>query len=130
MKEVIAVVRPERWLAVKTAAAKAGATAFTQHRVLGRGRTRGLAYLPKKGADAGSAVTYLPKRLALFLVPDDGVDGLVAALIAAGRTGSAGDGKVFVLPVQDAVRLRDGARGEGVFAPDRVTATMRQVHAG
>ncbi len=125
MKEVIAIVRPERWTAVKTAAAAAGATAFTQHRVLGRGRTRGLSYMPKKGADTGQAVSYLPKRLAVFLVSDDTVDGLVAALLQAGKTGAAGDGKVFVLPVQDAVRLRDDARGETIFAPDRVTATVR-----
>ena len=126
MKEILAIVRPDRWLAVKTAAAKAGATAFTQTRVLGRGKTRGLAYLPKKGADAGATLDYLPKRLATFLVPDDGVDQLVGALIQAGKTGSAGDGKVFVLPVQDAVRLRDGAAGEGIFAPDRVTGSMRR----
>ncbi len=126
MKEVVAIVRPDRWVAVKTAAARAGATAFTQHRVLGRGRTRGLSYMPRKGADTGSAVTYLPKRLAVFLVPDDAVDGLIGALLEAGKTGAPGDGKVFVLPVPDAVRLRDGAAGESIFAPDRVTATVRR----
>ena len=111
MKEVIAIIRPQRWSHTKLALQPLGVHAFTHARVLGRGRERGLRYLPRAGAASGMGVRYLPKRMISWMVEDAQVAPLVQALIEANRTGQVGDGKIFVLPVDDAVRIRTQERG-------------------
>lgn len=111
LKEVIAIIRPHRWLETKQRVQRLRLHACTQHRVLGRGRERGLRYLPRQGAHAGVGVHYLPKRMVTWIVEESQVDSLVQAIIEANRTGQLGDGKIFVLPVGDAVRIRTSERG-------------------
>ena len=117
LKEVIAIIRPQRWshtqllvqqlhLPAATGAAQAGIPAFTQARVLGRGRARGLRYLPRAGAANGTGVRYLPKRMISWIVEETHVEPLVQAIIEANQTGQLGDGKIFVLPVEGVVRIR------------------------
>jgi nitrogen regulatory protein PII 2 len=120
MKEVIAVVRMNMMNRTKQALTEAGISAFFAHEALGRGK--GLVNpLVLQGAAQGreEAVTVLgekdklyPKRMVTVVVPDREVDNVVQAIIAANRTGQPGDGKIFVLPVADAVRVRTAEAGE------------------
>src|SRR5262249_15259390 len=63
LKEVIAVIRPERWLKTKSKVESLGITAVAHHRVLGRGRQRGLHFLARRGAQSGTGFRFLPKRM-------------------------------------------------------------------
>ena len=111
LKEVVAIIRPQRWSQTKLRVQRLRLPAFTHTRVLGCGRARGLRYLPRKGAASGMGVRYLPKRMISWIVEEAQVAPLVQALIDANQTGQLGDGKVFVLPVEGAVRIRTGDRG-------------------
>lgn len=120
MKEVMAVIRMNKMNQTKRALADAGVASFTAHKVVGRGKGK-VDYLLMKGAEAGceEAIVQLgpgpkliPKRLIDVVVPDDLVPSVVRTIIDTNRSGSPGDGKVFVLPVLDAVRLRTGESGE------------------
>ncbi|HWO73697.1 MAG TPA: P-II family nitrogen regulator [Dehalococcoidia bacterium] len=99
MKEVIAIVRPERWRATIDALAALGVTEAVHQRVLGRGRQRGLRYLRRSAGGQGGDMLFLPKRLIRCAVEDRLVDAVVGAVIDANQTGNVGDGKVFVRPL-------------------------------
>jgi nitrogen regulatory protein PII 2 len=128
LKEVVAIIKPQRWSATKLRVQRLRVQAFTQQRVLGRGRARGLRYLPRKGAASGAGVRYLPKRMISWIVEAPHVEPLVRAIIETNQTGQLGDGKIFVLPVEGAVRIRTGdrhleaLRGESLFEMVRGTA--------
>ena len=111
MKEVVAILRPERWTQTKARLQQLCVPAFTQQRVLGRGRARGLQYLPRQGATRHTGIQYLPKRMVSWIVEDVQVEPLIQAIMEVNRTGHIGDGKIFVLPVDEAVRIRTGDRG-------------------
>ncbi|WP_022662421.1 P-II family nitrogen regulator [Paucidesulfovibrio longus] len=119
MKEVIAVVRMEKMNRTKKALTEAGVDAFFAHECQGRGK--GFVN-PKvlEGAGEGfeEAAALLgekgklyPKRMITVVLPDDEVDDVVKTIIEVNRTGKPGDGKIFVLPVADAVRVRTAERG-------------------
>jgi nitrogen regulatory protein PII 2 len=119
MKEVIAVVRMEKMNRTKKALTEAGVDAFFAHECQGRGK--GFVN-PKvlEGAGEGfeEAAALLgekgklyPKRMITVVLPDDEVDDVVKTIIEVNQTGKPGDGKVFVLPVADAVRVRTAERG-------------------
>jgi nitrogen regulatory protein PII 2 len=110
MKDVIAVIRPGRWQATKEALTALGITSHTQCRVSGRGRQKGLRYLDKRGMQAVGMV-YMPKRLVWLSVSDEQVPSVVDALIAVNKTGEIGDGKIFVCPAENAIRVRTGDEG-------------------
>jgi nitrogen regulatory protein PII 2 len=115
MKEVMAMIRINKINETKKALNDTGITSFTATgRVLGRGK--GLVdYKVLNGAKDGypEAISHLgegprlvPKRLITVVVSDDWVDRTVEAIIKVNQTGNSGDGKIFVLPVQEAVRVR------------------------
>ena len=120
MKEVIAVVRMNMMNQNKKALTEAGISSFFAHEVQGRGR--GLVNsLVLEGARKGyeEAVEMLgekgklyPKRMLTVVVPDKEVPQLVKTLIKVNQTGNPGDGKIFVMPVGDAARVRTGERGQ------------------
>ncbi|SFM88844.1 P-II family nitrogen regulator [Thermodesulforhabdus norvegica] len=118
LKEIMAVIRPNKVLTTKKALDEIGITSFTAYRVLGRGKQGGrvseLAYpvsedLKRKLEDAPPS--FIPKRLLMIVVKDSDVDLVVQKIIRVNRTGEQGDGKIFVLPVDDALRLRTGEHG-------------------
>ncbi len=122
MKEVMAMIRINKINATKRALTDVGITSFTATgRVLGRGK--GLVdYRILEGArdgydeaimQLGQGPRLVPKRLITVVVSDDWVDRTVKAIIEANQTGSAGDGKIFVMPVQEAVRVRTGESATG-----------------
>ena len=111
LKEVVAIIRPQRWHHTKLRVQRLRVQAFIQMRVLGRGRERGLRYLPRNGAAHGTGIRYLPKRMISWIVEEAQVAPLVSAIIESNHTGQLGDGKIFILPVEGAVRVRTGERG-------------------
>jgi len=123
MKEVVAIIRMNKINCTKRALNAAGISSFSATgRVLGRGK--GLVdYRILKGAKEGymEAVSQLgdgprlvPKRMLFVVVSDDWVERTVKAIIDENQTGNAGDGKIFVLPVTEAVRVRNGETAQGV----------------
>jgi nitrogen regulatory protein PII len=111
LKEVIAIIRPERWIQTKLKVESLGITAFTHHRVVGRGRQRGLHFLARRGAHSGTGFRFLPKRLVSWIVRESQVDGLVQAVMETNRTGQIGDGKIFVLPLDGVTQIDTGEAG-------------------
>ncbi|MGQ0644750.1 MAG: P-II family nitrogen regulator [Elusimicrobiota bacterium] len=112
LKEIIAVVRPEKWRATQTAIFAAGVTGASQNRILGRGRQAGLRYLSRiRTGDGPVTMGYLPKRMVSCIVREEQVSAVVEGILQANRTGNHGDGKVFVCPVEESVRVRTGERG-------------------
>jgi nitrogen regulatory protein PII 2 len=102
MKEVMAVVRPERREATLEAMRKAGFPELLHLRVMGRGRQQGLQYLRRAQGEQEAGMAFLSKRLMSWLVPDDQVAATVRTLVQANQTGNHGDGKIFVCPVDEA----------------------------
>jgi nitrogen regulatory protein PII 2 len=120
MKEVMAIVRFNKMNITKRALADAGFYSMTTLKIMGRGRIAA-DYPPLQGtgeghkdaaSGTGTALSLAPKRLITVVVPDEQVKAAVEAIIEVNRTGHPGDGKIFVLPVLDAVRVRTGETGE------------------
>lgn len=133
MKEIIAVVRMNKTSATKKALVEVGVAGFTAFKVEGRGKivTNPSLILERKkelilmaGEDqTGEAerlitdflvgTTLFPRRLFTILAHDEEVDNIVQAIITANKTcNNVGDGKIFVMPILDAVRVRTGETGE------------------
>jgi nitrogen regulatory protein P-II 1 len=108
MKLVTAVVKPFQLDAVKEALAALGVAGLTISEVQGYGRQKGHTEV-YRGAEY--TVEFVPKIKIDVLVDGLDVDKVVDAIVGAARTGRIGDGKVWVVPVDDAVRVRTGERG-------------------
>ncbi|MBI3301061.1 MAG: P-II family nitrogen regulator [Deltaproteobacteria bacterium] len=108
MKKIEAIIKPFKLDEVKEALAKEGVQGMTISEVKGFGRQKGHTEL-YRGAEY--VVDFLPKVKIEILVEDDKAGAVADAIIAAARTGRIGDGKIFILPVEDAVRIRTGERG-------------------
>jgi len=119
MKEIITVIRPGKVSQTKEELEKPGFPGITALSVLGRGRQRGIAgeiscdlplALLGKGKPGG--MKYIPKRLISLIVCDADVDAVVQTILQVNRTGQIGDEKVFICPVDPAVRVRTNEEGE------------------
>ena len=108
MKKIEAIIRPERLERVKKALEEQGCVAMTITEVYGRGEQKGIA-LQFRGRRMD--VDTLPKVKIETIVNDEFVEPLIQAILSAARTGKFGDGKIFVLPVEEAIRVRTGERG-------------------
>jgi nitrogen regulatory protein PII 2 len=123
MKEIIAIIRPKKSAATKDALEQAGFPGITASSVLGRGRQRGIAAelsfgvdpeLLSKGKTGG--MKYIPKRYFNIIVSDEDVKTVVDTIIKVNQTAQIGDGKIFVLPVENAVRIRTSETGDSALA--------------
>ena len=115
MKEVIIIVRPGKYFATKDALTQARFFAMSSKEVLGRGKAR-VFYQSGEGVDAPCPNTnyeraFVAKRMLKIFVPDEQVDELVQVVLDANGTGNHGDGKLFVLPVESALRIHTGETG-------------------
>jgi len=109
MKKVEAIIKPFKLDEVKEAlSSQAGIQGMTVYEVKGFGRQKGHTEL-YRGAEY--TVDFLPKIKVEVLVEDDKVTQVVDVIGATARTGKIGDGKIFVLPVEEIVRIRTGERG-------------------
>jgi nitrogen regulatory protein P-II 1 len=108
MKKIEAIIKPFKLDEVKDALSKLSIQGLTVTEVKGFGRQKGHTEL-YRGAEY--VVDFLPKVKIELVVDDPAVPQVVEAIIAAARTGRIGDGKIFVLPIEEAVRIRTGERG-------------------
>lgn len=120
MKEVMAVVRMNMINQTKRALSAAGITSMHAKDCLGRGK--GLVEMISLGGaekqyeekiqELGNAGRLIPKRMISVVVPDKLVKKVVETIISTNKTGKSGDGKIFVMPVSDSVRIRTGETGD------------------
>ena len=113
MKLITAIIKPSRLDAVLEAATEAGASGLTVTEVRGYGRQKGKTEV-YRGAEY--EVKLLPKVKLEIAVTADVVDRVVEALARSANTGKIGDGKVFVLDLEQALRIRTGELGAGAVA--------------
>ncbi len=109
MKKVEAVVRPHLLEAVKAALQEIGVVGMTVMEVKGFGRQKGHTET-YRGSEY--QVDFLPKVKLEIALPDELVEKAIGAVVQSACTGKFGDGKVFVTPLEEAVRIRTGERGE------------------
>ena len=119
MKEVMAIIRPRKMGPTKEALDKLGFPCMTAVSVLGRGKQRGIAgeiavdIRPEVLAQGTfRSMPYIPTRLLTIVVPDADVDAVVQTILTVNQTAQVGDGRVFICPVEDALRVRTDEHGE------------------
>ncbi len=109
MKKIEAIIKPFKLDDVKDALTELGVVGMTVTEVRGFGRQKGHTEL-YRGSEY--TIDFLPKVKVEVIVPDHLADKVVSTIVAAARTGSIGDGKVFVMPLEEALRIRTGETGE------------------
>jgi nitrogen regulatory protein P-II 1 len=109
MKKIEAIIKPHRLDDVKDRLRQIGISGMTVYEVKGFGRTGG-----KTEVYRGSSyvVDFVPKARIEVVVKDSAVTEVIQAIVTAAKTGKIGDGKIFVTPVEEAIRIRTGEKGE------------------
>ena len=110
MKMIVAVVRPERLQAVKDGLSGVGVCGMTITHVTGRGKQRGLVFTTRVGE---FIVDEIEKAKIEIVVDDDKVDRVVANIRENAETGHPGDGRIFIIPVLESIRIRSEPGSEG-----------------
>ena len=108
MKKIEAIIKPFKLDDVKEALGAIGVEGLTVTEVKGFGRQKGHTEL-YRGAEY--VVDFLPKLKLEIVVESDQAQGVIDAIVSAANTGKIGDGKIFVLPLEEAVRIRTGETG-------------------
>ena len=109
MKKIEAIIKPFKVEQVKQALTEIGVAGMTAIEVKGFGRQKGHTEI-YRGSEY--TVDFLPKIKLEIVLPDAQIDGAIKAIVAAAKTGKIGDGKIFVLPVEEAVRIRTAETGD------------------
>lgn len=112
MKKIEAIIKPFKLDEVKEALQEIGLQGITVTEARGFGRQKGHTEL-YRGAEY--VVDFLPKVKIELVVQDELVERTCEAIIGAAKTGRIGDGKIFVIPIEDAIRIRTGERGESAI---------------
>ena len=112
MKKIDAIIQPHKLDEVKEALIAAGVDGMTISEVRGHGRQKGHTEV-YRGAEY--QVDLVPKVRLEIVVPDSRVEAILAVLSAAARSGKIGDGKIFVSPIEEAIRIRNGEVGESAL---------------
>ncbi len=112
MKKVEAIIKPFKLEEVKEALAKVGVQGLTVTEVKGFGRQKGHKEL-YRGAEY--VVEFLPKVKLEIVVTDDSLESVVKAIVQSASTGRIGDGKIFVMNVEEAIRIRTSETGDAVL---------------
>lgn len=110
MKKIEAIIRPEKLDEVKLALAAKGYIGLNIVGVTGRGVQKGIVHAGRGGQVY--SVDMLPKVKLEMVVRDANVEDVIETITNAARTGNIGDGKIFVMPVETAIRVRTGERGD------------------
>ena len=112
MKEIITLIRREKTKATKQKLADQEFIPYTEKQVLGRGKQLGLHYPQMESSPWPSlGIPFLPKSMLTIFVNDENVEQVIAIIKDANKTGEIGDGKIFVCPAEDVVRIRTDERG-------------------
>jgi len=109
LKKIEAIIKPFKLEEVKESLDAIGIRGITVSEVKGFGRQKGHTEL-YRGAEY--VVDFLPKIKIELVLPDAAVDQAVEAIISAAKTGRIGDGKIFIFPMDDVIRIRTGEKGE------------------
>ena len=109
MKKVEAIIKPFKLEEVKDALGDVGIEGMTVSEVKGFGRQKGHTEI-YRGSEY--TVDFLPKIKIELVLPDSSVDAAVGAIIKSAKTGKIGDGKIFVSPIDQAIRIRTEEKGE------------------
>ncbi|MFT5221411.1 MAG: nitrogen regulatory protein P-II 2 [Planctomycetota bacterium] len=112
MKLVAAIIKPFKLDDVRQALSDIGINGLTVYEVKGFGRQKGHTEL-YRGAEY--VVDYIPKVKIEVAIDDDQVDAVVDAIIETARTGKIGDGKIFITPLENAIRVRTGETGSSAL---------------
>ena len=112
MKKIEAIIKPFKMEDVKEALTEIGVEGMTVSEVKGFGRQKGHTEI-YRGSEY--TVDFLPKVKFEIVIGDDRVQRAVDAIVQAAKTGKIGDGKVFILPIEDAIRIRTQERGEAAI---------------
>ena len=110
MNKIEAIIREEKLPAVKDALAAAGFVGMNVVHVTGRGQQKGIVHSVRGGETI--QIDMLPKIKVELVVKDPDTERVIQMIVAAARTGNIGDGKIFVMPVSQVIRVRTGERGE------------------
>ena len=110
MKKIEAIIRPEKLTVVKFMLGEAGFYGLNATHVTGRGGQRGIVHTGRAGQTI--TVDMLPKMKLELVVKDSDVDTVVDIIVESARTGEIGDGKIFIHPIEDTIRVRTGERGD------------------
>ena len=102
---IVAVLRPEKLKEVGDQLKEAGFSSLTEFSVRGRGKQKGITI-------GGMKYEKLPKEILMMVCKDEEVETILEIIERSGRTGNIGDGKIFILNVEDAIMVRTGARGQ------------------
>ncbi|RMF96895.1 MAG: P-II family nitrogen regulator [Candidatus Schekmanbacteria bacterium] len=112
MKKIEAIIKPFKLDEVKENLGKIGVKGITVTEVKGFGRQKGHTEL-YRGAEY--VVDFLPKVKIEIVAKDEMVDEIVNVITSSAQTGRIGDGKIFIIPVEEAVRIRTGEKGENAL---------------
>ena len=112
MKKIEAIIREEKLDAVRKALEDKGYFGMTVTEVSGRGRQKGL---PLQWRVGEYRVEFLPKLKIEVVVLDEDLSKTVNAIVTSARTGERGDGKIFIIPIENAVRVRTGEEGNNAI---------------
>jgi nitrogen regulatory protein PII len=108
MKMITAMIRPSKLDAVKDALVAIDVVGMTVTDARGFGRQKGQV---ERYRGTEFKVDFLPKLKVMLIIPDEKLDAVISAISTAARTGEIGDGKIFVSPVENAIRIRTGDSG-------------------
>jgi len=108
MKKIEAIIKPFKLEEVKEALTEIGVQGMTVSEVKGFGRQKGHQEI-YRGAEY--VVDFLPKMKLEIVVPEEMVDRVVEAILKSARTGKIGDGKIFIYPIEEVIRIRTGEKG-------------------
>ena len=119
MKEVMAIIQLNKMEATKDALEVIGISSFTAYKASGRGKQKGLQIPHPTPLDERDErderdekrMKYIPKRMISVMVEDEFVPAVVAVITKVNRTGNYGDGRIFVIPVEESARIRTGESG-------------------
>lgn len=109
MKKIEAVVREEKIQEIQEALQQKGFTGITVYEVRGHGAQGGVSLQWRVGE---YRVDLLPKKLIMLVVKDEECESAVEAICKVSNSGTAGDGKIFVSPIEEVIRIRTGESGE------------------
>jgi len=108
MKKIEAIVREDTFYLIKDSLEDKGFISMTVSDVMGRGKQKGVALKWRAGEHR---IEFLPKKKIEMVVDDKDCDAVIDIICEKGRTGAVGDGKIFIWPVMEAIRVRTGDRG-------------------
>ncbi len=109
MKRIVAIIRPEKFEDVKKALVEVGCEGMTVSEVKGRGSQQGIR---ESYRGSSYCIDLIPKTRIEIVVKDEGLDLLVEAIKKGAHTGNIGDGKIFIQPVENVIRIRTGEDGD------------------